>query len=145
MRHPFPSDPLPSAPPSSTRRLRIALGTWVAIEAAVHGAAEAAELAAIEAAYAAIRDIDLGMHPHRDGSEIARINSTPPGTPMEVRPDTWQLLQLARRLYDLTDGVFDPCLPTRPGRLGNIPHRSPVKPLLPKKLFRYYKNMFSFI
>ena len=120
MRQPPPPDPTPSGSPSSTRRLRIALGTWIAIEAAVHGAAEAAELAAIEAAYAAIRDIELRMHPHRDGSEIARINSTPPGTPIEVRPDTWQLLQLARRLYDLTDGVFDPCLPTRPGRLGNI-------------------------
>ena len=120
MRHPFPPDPLPSAPPSSTRRLRIALGTWVAVEARTLGAAEAAELAAIEAAYAAIRDIDLRMHPQRDGSEIARINSTPPGTPIEVQPDTWHLLQLARRLYDLTHGIFDPCLPTRPGRLGNI-------------------------
>ena len=120
MRHPSPPEPAPSGAPSSTRRLRIALGTWVAIEARVHDVAEAAELAAIEAAYAAIRDIDLRMHPHRDGSEIARINSTPPDTPIEVQPDTWHLLQLARRLFDLTEGIFDPCLPTLPGRLGDL-------------------------
>ena len=62
-------------------------------------------------------------HPHaprRDGSEIARINSTRPGIDIELQPDTWRLLQLARRLYDLTDGIFDPCLPTRPVRLGDI-------------------------
>jgi FAD:protein FMN transferase len=120
MRHPFPPGPDPSAGSSSSRRLRIALGTWVAIEARVPGRAEAAEVAAIEAAYTAIRDIDLRMHPHRVGSEIARINSTPPGTPIEVQADTWRLLQLARRLFDLSERIFDPCLPTHPGRLGDI-------------------------
>ena len=106
--------------------MRIALGTWVAIEAtggnssATVETRAAAELAAIEAAYAAIHDIDIRMHPRRDGSEIARINSTRPGIAIELQPDTWRLLQLARRLYDLTDGVFDPCLPTRPGRLRDI-------------------------
>ena len=130
MRHPFPPNSAPSASPSSTRRLRIALGTWVAIEARLGSgwatgtsaidAREASEHAAIESAYAAIRDVDLRMHPRREGSEIALINSAEPGTPIELRPDTWRLLQLARRLYDLTDGIFDPCLPTRPGRLGDI-------------------------
>jgi thiamine biosynthesis lipoprotein ApbE len=76
--------------------------------------------AAIEAAYAAIRDIDIRMHPRREGNEIAVINSAEPGAPIELQPDTWRLLQLARRLYDLTEGIFDPCLPTRPGRLGDI-------------------------
>jgi thiamine biosynthesis lipoprotein len=144
MSLPFPQNPLAGgAHSSSTRRLRVALGTWVAIEARVvspgtfeaggtdeppvprpetprDGDSEAAERAAIEAAYAAILDIDTRMHPHREGSEIARINSTQPGTPVEIQPDTWRLLQLARRLYDLTGGIFDPCLPTRPGRLGDI-------------------------
>lgn len=134
MRYSPPQVPSPGSGPSSTRRLRIALGTWVAIEAQVPAAStdggtgsaaqscanEAAELAAIEAAYAAIRDIDIRMHPRRDGSEIARINSTPPGIPIAVHPDTCRLLQLARRLYDLTEGIFDPCLPTHPGRLGDI-------------------------
>lgn len=89
---------------------------------------EAAELAAIEAAYAAIRDIAIRMRPRRDGSEIARINFVTPGTPVEVQPDTWRMLQLARRLDDLTDGIFDPCLPTRSGYLGDIEiqHNTPV-------------------
>jgi thiamine biosynthesis lipoprotein len=122
MRHPpFPQAESPA--PSSTRRLRIALGTWVAIEA------RAAEHAAINAAYGAIRDVGLRMHPRREGSEIARINSTTPGTPVAVQPDTWRLLQLARRLYDLTEGVFDPCLPGRPGRLSDI-EIQPNTPLL---------------
>lgn len=112
MRHPLSQVTVPDSRTSSTRRLRIALGTWVAIETT--------ELAATEAAYTAIRDIDLRMHPRREGSEIARINSTPPGTPIEVEPDTWRLMQLARHLYDLTAGIFDPCLPTRPGRLGDL-------------------------
>lgn len=111
MRHSAFPDPAPAAP-SSTRRLRIALGTWIAIEAR--------DPTAIEAAYAAIRDVDLRMHPRRHGSEIARINGATPGTPIEVEADTWHLLQLARRLYDLSDGIFDPCLPSRPGRLCDL-------------------------
>ena len=107
-----------------TRRLRIALGTWVAIEA--HGTAV---LDAINAASAAISAIDARMHPTRPGSDLARINSTAPGTPIPVHPDTWQLLQRARQIYDLTQGIFDPCVPTRPGRLSNI-EINPDTPML---------------
>jgi thiamine biosynthesis lipoprotein len=98
-----------------TRRLRIALGTWVAIEA--HGAAA---LDASNAAYCAINAIDARMHPTRPGSDLARINSAAPGTAIQLHPDTWRLLQRARQVYDLTQGVFDPCVPTRPGRLSHI-------------------------
>jgi thiamine biosynthesis lipoprotein len=113
MRHPFPS-----------KRLRIALGTWVAIEA--RGAAgpddqvadETTE--AIDAAYAAISAVEARMHPTRPGSDLAQINAAPPGTAIEVRPDTWQLLKLAQRLHRLTDGIFDPCLPTHAGRLQDL-------------------------
>jgi FAD:protein FMN transferase len=154
---PDAADPAePGALPTTTRRLRIALGTWVAIEATRAGgrgerenigpaparanperrAANAAPagtqsatanfgasttgLDAINAAYLAISEVDTRMHPTRPGSDLALINSTAPGAPIEVHPDTWRLLQLARRLYDLTDGVFDPCVPTRPGRLGDL-------------------------
>jgi len=60
------------------------------------------------------------MHPHRRGSDLARINTAPLSTPIEIQPDTWRVLQLARRLYHLTDGVFDPCLPSHPGRLRDV-------------------------
>jgi FAD:protein FMN transferase len=122
MRHPFPS-----------KRLRIALGTWVAIEA--RGAAgpddpvadETAQ--AIDAAYAAISAVEARMHPTRPGSDLARINAAPLDTPIEVQPDTWQLLKLAQRLHRLTDGIFDPCLPTHPGRLQDL-EISSKEPLL---------------
>ena len=123
MRHPIPS-----------KRLRIALGTWVAIEAT--GAAgpddplpdETAE--AIDAAYAAITAVEARMHPTRPGSDLARINAAPLGTPIEVQPDTWQLLRLAQRLHTLTDGIFDPCLPSHAGRLQDLEISSNGRPLL---------------
>ena len=170
MRHPYPQNPASSANPGSTRRLRIALGTWVAIEArfglaetarpdgadtdattsgeppppALEMAArggptlpslveatdrprfthptapgsesrEASQHAAIEAAYAAIHDIDIRMHPHREGSEIARINSAEPGTPIELQPDTWRLRCNSRVVSsDLTDGSSTLACPPAP-------------------------------
>ena len=113
MRHPFP-----------LKRLRIALGTWVAIE--VTGAAGPNDQVAdettqaIDAAYAAISAVEARMHPTRPGSDLARINSAPLGTPIEVQPDTWLLLKLAQRLHRLTDGIFDPCLPAHAGRLQDL-------------------------
>jgi thiamine biosynthesis lipoprotein len=95
------------------------MGTWVAIEAKAADGAPV-EQAAIEAAYATISSIEQAMHPHRAGSDLARINTAALHSPIRVQPDTWHLLQLARRLYDLTDGVFDPCLPERPGTLQDI-------------------------
>jgi FAD:protein FMN transferase len=119
MRHPFAS-----------KRLRIALGTWVAIEAGI--AIEAGDAAspdhrvtdetarAIDAAYAAISAVEARMHPTRPGSDLARINAAPLDTPIEVQADTWQLLKVAQRLHRLTDGIFDPCLPTHAGRLQDL-------------------------
>src|SRR2546421_10195384 len=41
-------------------------------------------------------------------------------TPIEIQASTWDLLHLAKRLSALTAGVFDPCLPCRPGRLSDL-------------------------
>ena len=134
MRHPSQNaapEALDTAAPAgagghatTTRRLRIALGTWVAVEVTYRATADVrantSALDAINAAYAAIGEIDARMHPARPGSDLALINTTAPGAAIEVHSDTWRLLQLARRIYDMTDGVFDPCIPTRPGRLGDI-------------------------
>ncbi|HEY6921921.1 MAG TPA: FAD:protein FMN transferase [Steroidobacteraceae bacterium] len=111
----------------ATRRLRVALGTWIAIEAKAGNplrdlgtTAPEIEQAAIEAAYAAVNTVEQAMHPHRNGSDLARINAAPLDVPIEIEPDTWRVLQLARRLHELTDGVFDPCLPDRPGSLRDV-------------------------
>src|SRR6195256_5816801 len=102
----------------SLRRLRVALGTWVAIEATAESEAVAA--GAIEAAYAAVWEVERRMHPEREGSDIARINSAPVRARMPIHASTWEVLRLAQRLNELTWGVFDPCLPSSPGRLTDL-------------------------
>jgi thiamine biosynthesis lipoprotein len=103
---------------STVKRLRISLGTFVAVEATA-GPASAAE-AAVEAAFAAVAQIERRMHPQAAGSDLARINTAPLHAPVTVHPSICELLNLARRINTLTNGVFDPCLPTRPGRLPDI-------------------------
>jgi len=100
------------------RRLRVSMGTLVAIEAAA-GTACAAD-AALEAAFAAILSVDQRMHPHAAGSDLERINTAPLRTAVAVHQSTFELLELALRLSRLSDGVFDPCLPHRPGRLADL-------------------------
>jgi thiamine biosynthesis lipoprotein len=103
---------------AAAKRLRISLGTLVAVEA-IGGCAAAAE-AAVEAAFAAIGRVHHRMHPHSADSDLARINNAPANTRFAVHPSILELLDFAQRLNSITDGVFDPCLPTRPGRLQDI-------------------------
>jgi thiamine biosynthesis lipoprotein len=102
----------------TVKRLRISLGTFVAIEATA-GSVSAAE-AAVEAAFAAIARVERRMHPQTTGSDLAKINSGPLHVPIQVHASICELLNLARRINTLTNGVFDPCLPVQPGRLHDI-------------------------
>lgn len=110
----FLSDP----PSHSARRLRIGLGTFVAIEA--QAGSETAALQGIELAFAAIAAAESHLHPGRPGSDLQRINATGPGERVRIERSTHALLTLARRLHDLTLGVFDPCLPQQRGRLPDV-------------------------
>ena len=103
---------------STVKRLRISLGTLVAVEA-TSTSADAAE-AAVEAAFAALTQIGQRLHPHSADSDLARINGARLQTCIAVHSSTCDLLNLARRLNTLTGGVFDPCLPSRAGRLQDI-------------------------
>jgi len=94
------------------------MGTWVAIEGAAES--EAAAACAIEAAFAAVSEVERRMHPEREGSDLARINSAPLLVQTPIHASTWEVLRLAQRLNELTRGVFDPCLPLRPGRLTDL-------------------------
>ena len=67
-----------------------------------------------------ISDVDHRMHPQKARSDLARINGAPLHVPVKVHPSVGQLLNFAFHLHELTDGVFDPCLPARPGRLSDI-------------------------
>ena len=115
---PSPACARRTAPGRPLRRLRIALGTWVAIEAAAESEATAA--GALEAAFAAVSEVERRMHPEREGSDIARINSAPLRVQTPIHASTWEVLTLAQRLNELTRGVFDPCLPLRPGCLTDL-------------------------
>ena len=105
-------------PLARVQRLRVAMGTWTAIEAAAPTQPQA--VGAIEAAYRAIANVERRMHPRREGSEVARLNSSTPQTHTPIAESTWRVLQLAKILHRLCDGAFDPCLPSHPGRLGDL-------------------------
>jgi FAD:protein FMN transferase len=102
----------------SLRRLRVALGTLLAIEARAPSAQVGHQ--GIEAAYAAAREVEWRMHPRRAGSDLQRLNGSSPGVPVPIDRSTAQVLRFAQRLHRLTEGVFDPCLPELPGRLTDL-------------------------
>jgi thiamine biosynthesis lipoprotein len=101
--------------PDTVSRLRVALGTFVALEAEAR-TPRIAE-AAIAAAWDAILTVERVMHPERSGSSLAELNDAAPGTRVELHPWTWEVLRLSRELHAASDGSFDPCLPGSAGRL----------------------------
>ena len=108
---------------ATARRLRIGLGTVIAID--VHAETELAARTGIEAAFAAVAAVEARMHPARPGSDLQRINEAVPGARIRIAVATDRLLRLARRLSELTLGIFDPCLPARPGRLRDLQLAAP--------------------
>jgi FAD:protein FMN transferase len=94
------------------------MGTFLAIEA--QAPTNIAALKAIDRAHAAVAEVEARMHPSRAGSDLQRINAARPGAATTIDVSTSEVLQLARHLHDLTDGIFDPCLPLLPGRLSDL-------------------------
>jgi FAD:protein FMN transferase len=94
------------------------MGTWVAIEATAP--TECLSVAGLEAAYRAFTDLELPLHPRRPGSDLDRINSTAPGTRVPIGATTWRVLRLAQLVHSVSDGTFDPCLPSRRGRVRDL-------------------------
>jgi len=107
---------------STVKRLRVSLGTLVAIEATADVITTEVLTAetAIERAFEAIEQVNRLMHPRAEGSDLARISSAPLHAPTQVHASIGQLLNLAKRIHTLTEGVFDPCTPAQPGRLSDI-------------------------
>ena len=104
-------------------RLRPAMGSFVALHA--EAASERFAIAGIDAAYAAIRRVEVRMHPCGVASDLAAINAACPGKPVRIDAWTWELLVLAQRIARLSDDVFDPCLPTSPGRIRDLDTKVP--------------------
>jgi FAD:protein FMN transferase len=103
---------------SVAKRLRPAMGTWVAIQATA--GTEHRAVAGIDAAYRAIAELEWQLHPRRAGSDLERINSAALLTPVPIADSTWRVLKLAEAVHALSDGAFDPCLPSHPGRFSDL-------------------------
>ena len=99
-------------------RLRIAFGTFVALEAEAPDESTAER--AIGAAFRAIATVETLMHPSRAGSDLARLASCEPDGRVLLDPWTFELLELCTRLHRSSDGCFDPCLRCAAGRLSDL-------------------------
>jgi FAD:protein FMN transferase len=101
-----------------TSRLRIGLGTLIAIEAEAATSQDA--LAGIESAYTAIAQVEALMHPTRPGSDLLAIRRGTLGLPVALHAWTWEVLALSNRVNQASKGAFDPCLPSAAGRLCDL-------------------------
>src|ERR1700679_3832898 len=99
-------------------RMRVALGTFVAIEA--QAPSEPAAEKGIAAAFAAVAEVDRLMHPSRPGSDLALLARASRGVALALQPWTWEVLELSRRLCEWSRGAFEPCLESAAGRLADI-------------------------
>jgi len=99
-------------------RLRLALGTFVAVEA--QASDEAIAQQGIAAAFQAISTVERLMHPTRGGSDLAALAQSAPGAFLTVHPWTWEVLALCHRLHETSLGLFDPCLSICRGRFMDL-------------------------
>lgn len=106
------------SPPHIGSRLRIAFGTFVAVEA--QASDQAAADRALGAAFGVLATVERLMHPTRAGSDLVRLALCEPGRRVPLDPWTFELLELCGRLYRASDGCFDPCLPCAAGRLPDL-------------------------
>ena len=101
----------------SQTRLRVALGTFIAIEA--EASDEPTARRGVEAAFDAILTVQKLMHPIR-GTDLATLAARPPGTPLKMHPWTCEVLELCRQLHHASHGIFDPCLSDAAGRIADL-------------------------
>src|ERR1700733_162568 len=83
--------------PHILSRLRVAFGTFVAVEA--EGSDETSAERAIGAAFGALATVERLMHPTRAGSDLARLALCEPGGRVLLDPWTHELLELCARLH----------------------------------------------
>jgi thiamine biosynthesis lipoprotein len=99
-------------------RLRVAFGTFVAVEGEAPDELSAER--AVGEAFGALATVERVMHPTRAGSDLARLALCEPGGRVLLDPWTHELLQLCARLHGSSGGRFDPCLPCTAGRLPDL-------------------------
>lgn len=87
------------------RRARPLLGTMVEIQVA--GSNEHVLHQAISAAFAEVARLHCLMSFHEPGSDVYRLNSEAKDRPVEVAPETYQVLETAAALHAASCGLFD--------------------------------------
>ena len=104
------------------KRARPLLGTFVEVTA--EGSADVLP-DAIRAAFASIEDIHRLMSFHDPNSDVSRINGAEVEQEVGVDPHTFRVLDVARRLSDLSEGVFDITIAPVLVESGFLPTRAP--------------------
>jgi thiamine biosynthesis lipoprotein len=99
-------------------RLRLLMGTFIAVEATSYDAAAASR--AIDAAFVTMQRVERLMHPSGIDSDLSKLGNAVVGEPIAVDPWTREVLSLARAMHDGSGGLFDPCLATAPGRIPDL-------------------------
>jgi len=93
------------------RRAQPLLGTL--LEIGVQGSGATGH-AALDAAFAVLRELQACLSRFEAGSDIARFNALPCGGSLAMRPATQHVLAAARLLQAASDGAFDISLGTAP-------------------------------
>jgi thiamine biosynthesis lipoprotein len=107
------------SPSNEVERARPLLGTTVSIR--VTGMTEAIAHAAITEAFAAVERIHALMSFHEAGSDLSRLHAAAPGARVQLDAQTAHVLTEARRLSQLTHGVFDVTIGSRLVAKGLLP------------------------
>jgi thiamine biosynthesis lipoprotein len=90
---------------NSAHRARPSLGTIVDIRAS--GAPTRTLDAGIAAAFAAVDQVHRLMSFHEPGSDLSQLNRRASREPVAVHPWTWQVVRVAKFLWEHTCGLFD--------------------------------------
>src|SRR3981081_3489168 len=107
------------SPCDEFRRARPLLGTIVEISARSSHEHNAEQ--AIDRAFAAISMVQQRMSFHDRESTLSRVNAEAFARPIPVDEKTFQVLRMARDLYALSNGVFDPTIAPYLERTGFLP------------------------
>lgn len=101
-----PSAVAPAPAPAQSVTI-LAMGS-VPIEFVFYGRDQAANEADVEACRAEEDRLENILNRYRPDATVSRLNRMEPGIPMTVEPELIEMLNLSRKVFDLTGGAFDP-------------------------------------
>ena len=105
------------------RRARPALGTLVDIDIDIggHAGRGSGAVSALDAAFAAVADVQRLMSAHDPRSDVRRLSEAAHRGPLRVDPRTVDVLRLARRLHAASRGLFDVAVGGAMATAGHLP------------------------